>query len=382
MADDTTAGSDSGDTTDTGGPVQLCLQRHPLAELTGIDDVRFQDVDGDGVPQAWLVDDVWDPQHERQNISLTAWSIDDSGGMQIDVMQSVGGAARVFVDVDGDGHLDLVAMDWMRDNAMFWLPGTEDGTFVDSPTPFAWPGGDLVFRDFGPPWRDVDGDGIADVFVGEDTQLRLWVGDGTGGFAPAGLTPLGLDYPEALAPVAGASDLVVALSGNGAIGFGLQSGADVLRVDAGGALASLAQWAPGDGTFEIVLAQDRVGDPGIDLLVRYQDTSAAYVRLLTSNGAGFDETSLAESVRDIRAGDFEGTGQPSVLVVDDAQQVQLWRGTGDPSEDAVALQGQLGPTPDGNFVRSVGDFDGDGADELIVYHGDSTWELAQVVPCE
>ena len=71
------------------GVALLCLQRHPLAELTDVLYVQFHDVDGDGIPQVWIVDDMWDPLRELQTVSLTAWSIDDAGVMQSQVEQTV-----------------------------------------------------------------------------------------------------------------------------------------------------------------------------------------------------------------------------------------------------------------------------------------------------
>ena len=378
----TTAEPTSGDGSSTGGSVALCLRRDPLAELDEASWVHVEDVDGDGIPRVWLTDDQWDPLEELRTVAVNAWSIDDHGLMTLQVSQSVEGSYQRFVDVDGDGRLDLVISDWTRNDASFWLPGTADGTFTETPRPLAWPEAALPFT-LRPAWRDANGDGIADVFAFRDERLVFLRGDGDGGFAETGDVALSQPYPEHVAAVSGRTDTLVAIAGNGAIGFGLHDSLDIVEVQPDGSLVSVAQWNDNTvDTFDVVLATDRVGDAGIDVIVLGTESASSNLWMLASDGSGFVRTDLGVSIGDAWAGDFEGSGETSLLVTDrESSQIELWRGAGVPSEDVSVVQGQLGALEVGNFIHAVGDFDADGVTELILRNNDGRWETAQVVPC-
>ncbi len=130
--------------------------------------------------------------------------------MPIEEKAGTGGGALAVTDLDGDGMPDLVATRRradgtteilaLRGNADAVYPGSEAalerrraGTFTDAP--FLGPAGATVaggaeaaFLAAG----DFDLDGFGDVALGEDggTVLRVWLGDGGGGFRPGPSWPL------------------------------------------------------------------------------------------------------------------------------------------------------------------------------------------------
>jgi hypothetical protein len=133
------------------------------------------DQDADGWPDLYVVDIDAPRNHLYQN---------DGDGTFTDITVPAGvgdvgdGRTCNWVDVDGDGRLDLFATNHIHKNRLFRNNG--NGTFTDVA---AHMGLADPFDTFNAAWGDEDGDGWLDVFVvGHGANLLLHNDGPTGGF--------------------------------------------------------------------------------------------------------------------------------------------------------------------------------------------------------
>ncbi len=124
------------------------------------------DADGDGLPDLYVVDIEAASNHLYRN---------DGDRTFTDVTSKAGvgdvgdGRTCAWIDVDGDGRLDLYAANHIHDTRLFRNRG--DGTFTDVAPKV---GLALPFDVFNAAWGDADGDGDPDVFeVGHDGNVLL-----------------------------------------------------------------------------------------------------------------------------------------------------------------------------------------------------------------
>ena len=277
-------------------------------------------------------------------------------------------ASRARNDVDGDGRSDLV---WRGGSSfVMWLM---NGAFVDSVRTLSL---SSTFRLVAT--GDLNGDGKLDEVwrQGNDTQLRIWLGTGTGGYTGYWLsTGLGADWQVVGAGDVdgdGDSDLLwrgTAASNNFMVWFmngATHTGTRVVSLSTGYSLAAtgdfngdgkldeawrqgsstqLRLWL-GDGTggytgywvtsalgagWTVAGAGDVNGDGKTDLIWR-GNTASNNVVIWFMNGATITSTktlSLSTSYKLVATGDYNGDGKlDQVWRSGSSTQLRLWMGTG------------------------------------------------------
>lgn len=171
-------------------------------------------------------------------------------------------------DVDGDGHLDLVASHAPESSPARVLTRRGDGKggFADGPHAPVTVLANAALEAL----ADVDGDGRPDVVLshGDSTHVSVLLNRGAGAFAPGLGSPLDVGLPAFDAEVAdvdgdGHADLVVATVDTGAQGF--PSRVVVLRGDGRGFTpAAGSSYASGPGAYDVAVA-DVDADGRVDI---------------------------------------------------------------------------------------------------------------------
>ncbi len=139
------------------------------------------DFNGDSQTELFTVN------HSGSSVSLFTGSV-DTGFTRTDLDVGVGPVDGTAEDVTGDGRIDLLVIDDVR-NALWVLPGNGDLTF-GTPVPVAL--GDKPAELF---VADADGDGNLDALISlpDSDRVMILPGDGSGGFdAPVYLTLPGI----------------------------------------------------------------------------------------------------------------------------------------------------------------------------------------------
>jgi VCBS repeat protein len=226
-------------------------------------DVRYADVDGDGIDDAIARDKL-----------TGAISVGLSDGTQFAPLQPWGswdlGRSFDVADVNGDGQADLVGRSATGDIQVGLSTGT---SFSPSTSWSSWtPTGTVQFA-------DVDGDGAADIVGYDQTTGVLTIGysDGTASFEP----PLQFGtwdptYSLTLADVNG--DGLTDVAGRNATG-------DIkVGVSDAGSFSAPASWGTVPTDAEVRFA-DLNGDGLADLVTRDPDTGAVSVK--SSDGTTF-----------------------------------------------------------------------------------------------
>lgn len=273
---------------------------------------------------------------------------------QNDLAQSNEGARDVMAflsgQLDGDDAHELVMVRYFSSYRIFDEDGS--GEFTDISHYFDQPiRGQLLSG-------DLDEDGHLDALaLSEGTVATVWLGDGAGDFSPHArvLSPRSLSGRGALFQVDDddALDFVEVGMGNNHIWFGDGTGQ---FTDGGPALGGGDSLAVTGGFFD--------ADDSLDLAVTNSDVDSTI--WLNDGSGGFDSTSFAlgalfDDVWDTcsAVGDFDGDGNDDVAILNFSETDVLF-GDG---------QGEFSPrtidrlTADG--ACAVGDLDGDGTDDLF-----------------
>lgn len=280
-------------------------------------------------------------------------------------------------DLDHDGNLDLVAPEQdatFSPRSFYWLgvaAGRGDGTFEEVERHDILP---FKPEDF--LLADVDGDGHLDaVAVGSELVVSLGNGDGTfqspitSSLSQPGLTMTAADVD---------GDGVVDLAVRWIPPQSLDGGILVLRGSGDGTFTQVGGVDTGHLATDIELF-DMDLDGHQDLLISFSSISDAFVvKIYWGDGTGAFGSSLALELPDpyswldsgLAAGDLDADGLPDIAFTTGAEHLVLWHGAGGRGFDAPIIQRT---TSVGVWVQPrIGDLEGDGfLDVAMVSYYDS-----------
>jgi hypothetical protein len=351
-----------------------------LTTVNNDDPILVGDVNGDGK------DDVIQAHPNTTPSTVDVWLSNGDGtfteghSYQVSPASLQGG---ILTDVDGDGKLDLLAIDSQTPGLVRTLLGNGDGTFqaATSITLPAQAPGNIVFADF-------NGDGKID-FAGLDNneQVNIYVQAG-GNFVLTGqpLTTPDSQYGICAMQAAdlngdGAAEVVTENCGeenDNTVTVYVNNGdgtfaTGVYYADAASGGESPANLYPyagiiadvnGDGKNDVVVTNYYGG--GITILTGNGDGTVNVPD--TGYGTGGDYTYRAALVAD-----FNGDGKADIVQIDDAYSYAYLQGYGDGTFRAAV--DYYGAINDGSWSEAVtvatGDFNGDGFPDFAVGNSDS-----------
>jgi hypothetical protein len=352
------------------------------ATFTGFSTARIVrgDFTGDGIPELVVASSGYDSSdgydkgtvvvYPRSEVArgepLFSWSlvVTDINNESVDPQFN----ALVPADLNRDGKLDLVVGSAGAGGAIVLL-GRGDGTFEDARQiqlgTAVW---DVAVGDF-------NGDGILDLAtaLSQAGQVAILPGRGDGSFGSPFFFSVGGAQPEALVAADlnhdGRLDLATVDDTLDQGGRPVESSVSVLLGKGNGTFQPAGEPFPVGLSTGSMSAADVNGDGHIDVVT---GTSEGAVSLLLGRGDG---TFQAETRIPVEAGafilevhlvDFDQDGRLDLLTADSLNNITIQRGHGD---GTFAADAQLvwfpGPK---SFV--VGDFNGDGANDLYAATGE------------
>ena len=357
-------------------------------------DVALFDADGDGDPDAYFANEVFEQNRLYRNDGQGSFA-DVTKHPAFGVFEIPGPTSDFAVgDVDGDGDGDLLEANGPTADARLLLnDGT--GAYADGSAQLPPPSGVAAAdAELG----DLDGDGDLDaILVGGATGLflptqALLLGDGLGTFTDAtgNLPPTLLQSSSAaLGDVDGDGDLDL-LVGRVGTGFSGPAGeANALFLNGGaGTFSDASGQLPAhlDATADVALA-DFTGDGAPDALIGNGPVCpppfcgfpvGSQNRLYEGDGLGgfLDVTGRLPAVADktvaLAVADVDGNGLLDVVAANaELEQNRLLLGIGGGQfNDATAL---LPPALDWTLDAAVGDVDGDGNPDVVFANLPSTF---------
>ena len=297
------------------------------------------------------------------------WLADRVGGFVPSVVLPVaGGRAVAVADFDGDADADLAVLG--DDVTVF--AGSSAGTFGS--TTFVadaqLAAGELAAMAFG----DVDGDDRLDRLVGKAGGVEVQLGDGVGGFAPAGQFATATPTALALGDLDGDGDL------DAVLGF---DGTNEVYANTAGAFSLATSLAPGSTTLCLALL-DYDGDGDLDVVFGNDGANQVFTNVTTTTLAFTEDTDVfAALAPNVAAGttiallphDVDREGDVDLLVVNG--------GTEAAPQDSFLLKFTALPTPRFTLNQTytaqllataavLGDRDGDGRLDLALARRSAT----------
>ncbi len=278
------------------------------------------------------------------------------------VLYPVGAQPQSVVagDLDGDGDLDLATANFNSDNASVLL-NNGNGTFATAVNYGAGVEPQTVAA------GDLDSDGDLDLVVANQLSddVSVLLNNGNGTFAMASNYPAG-DSPKSVA--------VGDLDGNGdpdlVTANALSDNASVLLNNGNGTFATAVNYGAGDFAVSVAVV-DLDGDTVPDLAVA--NAIAGNVSVLINDGTGVFAAAAnypaGATPNSVTAGDLDCDGHPDLALANDvSDEVSLLLNNGNgtfaaPTAFAVG---------DGPLYAAVGDLDGDGYLDVAVINKIST----------
>ncbi|HEY4243183.1 MAG TPA: SpvB/TcaC N-terminal domain-containing protein [Kofleriaceae bacterium] len=157
------------------------IDRRTIAGAPGTDAARWIDLDGEGIPGLLVsTPRAWFYQANRGDGRLAAPALERS----LPSTAELAGGAAMLADLDGDGHLDLVHHAGALGG---YFARTDDRrwrsfiSFAETPR-VDWTDPNLRMV-------DLDGDGLVDILIAEDTVFRWYPSHGARGYGPARVVP-------------------------------------------------------------------------------------------------------------------------------------------------------------------------------------------------
>jgi hypothetical protein len=267
-------------------------------------------------------------------------------------------------DVNGDGNLDLIAVESYQ-STVWLLLGNGNGTFQ---APIAFPLSE-GFYPTGITAADFNKDGKLDLAIagGQNNGpvVAILLGAGDGKFETQ------VDYATAGSLAVISEDF----NGDGLPDLAVSGGSEPISILLG----------KGNGTFEpyipLVLpavasgslaAADFNHDGKIDLVAAASESTSSGIYVMLGEGNGtfaspvFYEVSLASGTNAVAVGDFNGDGRPDVAATNyDGNDLSVFIGVGD-GAFKTPLNYPAGVNPVGLIT---GDFNGDGHDDILSIAG-------------
>ncbi len=348
----------------------------PPDSLLAISRLQVVDLDGDGADD--MVITSRSEQHKGVFVLLSRDGVVGSQYHQfipIGVMDPLG--ARV-VDGDGDGTLDLFVFGQNYSGQAYLIahPGRGDGTFADPVTAETSadliPGqsGDAVSVDVG----EFLGDGSRHLVVGDGNDMRVaeWPGWTQSEFesidfedvrGPAGDIWTGLTAIRAVRDATDSRDLLLVVSGS-YVNIVLPAGEQGFSTTE---IHTTAKHASAVGLVRLDFLD--VDDDGVIEVVAGEGANVSAVSVWPVDRAYNRASWLPSSVTALRAADFDGDGDEEiVLLLDDGTLTILPNarfGADTITTDSPAVH-EFDATYDA-AVLGVGDFDGNGSREIVVF---------------
>ncbi|MDW5594875.1 VCBS repeat-containing protein [Conexibacter stalactiti] len=346
-------------------PAQAELTLAPPDTRTTLDQpegVVLADVDRDGF------DDAVVGNRDEQAIQLFRGS---ATGFLPPTAHETGHNLPVAVatgDMNGDGHVDLLSAAAVGGDAgrVSVLLGDGAGGFAPAPgSPFAMttdgPNSAAALR-----VADITGDGRLDVVAGDDYDLVVMAGDGSGRLLAPAIDTLGFSRVNSIA----IGDFVGDTGLDVITGSGQPQTISELYLNRGGRLEfhSIV-----DETGNAVIAGDLDGAARDDLIFTRMSGDDVGTLLSTGDGSFADQPQIFEAgmvfVAGMALGDVDADGRDDLLVGGEGA-VELFAGSGAAGGFATIPGGSIATTGT-SFDVALGDVTGDGQPDLVHTTSDS-----------
>ena len=323
---------------------------------SGTYSVTTADVNGDG--NIDLI--VANSNGEGSNgVSVLTNNGDGTFADKVDYSTGSASYSVTAVDVNGDGHADLIVANYYSDSVSV-LTNNGDGTFVDR-TDYATGGYPRSVTS-----ADINGDGKADLIVAnsDSSNVSVLTNDGYGAFADR------VDYATGSNPSSvttadvngdGYADLIVANRDDYSV--------SVLTNNGDGTFADRVDYSTGSGPYSVTSA-DINGDGKADLIVA--NSGSSNVSVLTNDGYGAfadrADYDTGNNPSSVTTADVNGDGKADLIVANsDSSNVSVLKNKGD-GTFASSVDFATGSGP---YSVTTADVNGDGKADLIVANPNS-----------